>query len=47
VLVGRAARVRVMIGVVDPLDVERAARLLVEQPAIVGEVMSEPQPGDR
>ena len=36
-----------MIGVVDPQDVERAARLLVDEPAIVGEVMDQPQAGDR
>ena len=46
-VVGRAARVRVTVGVVDPHDVESAARLLIDQPAIVGEVMGEPQSGDR
>ncbi len=44
---GSAAPIGMVIGVVDPEDVERPRRLPVEEPAIVLEMMEKPEAGDR
>ena len=46
-LVGFVAPIGMVIGVIDPEDVERAFRLPVEEPAIILEMMDEPEAGDR
>ena len=41
------APVGVMVGVIDPQDVERAGIALIDEPAEIGEVMDEPEAGNR
>jgi hypothetical protein len=45
--VGELAPVGVMVGVIDPQDIESAGITLINEPAEIGEVMGEPEAGDR